>query len=246
MILGEYYQIKCREAGYSDELKQCIENACEYCIDNMHSTVTGNPYYKGEHPLMLLGEIQSGKTRAFTGLMALAFDNGFDYIFILTKNNKALVEQTYKRMRKEFKTFIDQDKVDVNDIMKLQDELTPYELDEKLIIIAKKQKDNLHRISSFIRYTMINGEKNCLIIDDEADTASIGYEKIKDSMEDFNLRTVAAEVDKIRGSLDGCMFIQVTATPYALYLQPDFEGMEIKPIKPLKTVIVPSGEKYIG
>ena len=29
-------------------------------------------------------------------------------------------------------------------------------------------------------------------------------------------------------------------------LQPDFEGMEIKPIKPLKTVLVPSGEKYIG
>ena len=246
MISGEYYQTKCRETGYSDELKQCIENACEYCIDNMQATVSGNPYYKGEHPLMLLGEIQSGKTRAFTGLMALAFDNGFDYIFILTKNNKALVEQTYKRMRKEFKTFIDQDKVDVNDIMKLQDELTPYELDKKLIIIAKKQKDNLHRISSFIRYTMINGEKNCLIIDDEADTASIGYEKIKDSMEDFNLRTVATEVDKIRGSLDGCMFVQVTATPYALYLQPDFEGMEIKPIKPLKTVLVPSGEKYIG
>lgn len=58
-------------------------------------------------------------------------------------------------MRKEFKTFIDQDKVDVNDIMKLQDELSPYELDKKLIIIAKNQKDNLHRISSFIRYKMI-------------------------------------------------------------------------------------------
>ena len=246
MILGEYYQTKCRETGYNDELKQCIESACEYCIDNMKSTVLGNPYYKGEHPLMLLGEIQSGKTRAFTGLMALAFDNGFDYVFILTKNNKALVEQTYKRMRKEFKTFIDQDKVDVTDIMKLQDELTPCELDKKLIIIAKKQKDNLHRISSFIKYTMTNGEKNCLIIDDEADTASIGYEKVKDTMEDFNLRTVAAEVDKIRGSLDGCAFVQVTATPYALYLQPDFEGMEIKPIKPLKTVLVPSGGNYIG
>ena len=41
-------------------------------------------------------------------------------------------------MRKEFKTFIDQDKVDMNDIMKLQDELTLYELDKKPIIIAKK------------------------------------------------------------------------------------------------------------
>ena len=142
---------------YSNKLKKCIEDACQYCLDNVKNQLENN--YKREHPLMLLGKIQSGKTRAFTGLMALAFDNGFDYIFILTKNNKALVEQTYKRMRKEFKTFIDQDKVDVNDIMKLQDELTPYELDKKLIIIAKKQKDNLHRISSSIRYTMNNGEK---------------------------------------------------------------------------------------
>ena len=246
MILGEYYKTKCEETGYSEELKVCIERACEYCISNMQSSVLGNPYYKGEHPLMMLGKIQSGKTRAYTGLMALAFDNGFDYVFILTKNNKALVEQTYKRMRKEFKTFIDRDEIDVNDIMKLQDELTQYELDKKLIMIAKKQKDNLLKISNFIRYAMVSGEKNCLIIDDEADTTGIGYEKVKDTTDEFNLRTVAAEVDKIRGSLDGYVFVQVTATPYALYLQPDFDGTEIKPVKPLKTVLVPSGEAYIG
>ena len=50
-------------------------------------------------------------------------------IFYSDKNSKALVEQTYKRMRKEFKDFILEDKVDVNDIMKLQDDLTAYELE---------------------------------------------------------------------------------------------------------------------
>lgn len=246
MIKGEYYTKKCEETGYSQELKQCIEEACLYCIENIQSNlVNGNRYYKGEHPLMLFGKIQSGKTRAFTGLMALAFDNNFDYVFILTKNSKALVEQTYKRMRKEFKHFINEDKVDVNDIMKLQDELTPYELEKKLIFIAKKQKDNLGRICDFINDYMIDGTKNCLIIDDEADTTGIGFEKEKDT-DEFNLRTVAAEVDNIRGSLDGYVFVQVTATPYALYLQPDFDTTEIKPIKPRKTVLVPSGPDYIG
>jgi len=246
MILGEYYKTKCKETDYSDELKKCIEEACEFCITNIRSVNLENPYYKGEHPLMLLGKIQSGKTRAFTGLMALAFDNGFDYVFIMTKNSKALVEQTYKRMRKEFKVFIEKDEVDVSDIMKLQDELTPYELEKKLIIIAKKQKDNLERIVDFIKDSMIYGTKNCLIIDDEADTTSIGFEKVKDTTNDFDLRTVAAEVNRIRGSLDGCVFVQVTATPYALYLQPEFDGTEIKPIKPRKTVLVPSGKDYIG
>lgn len=246
MILGEYYKTKCDEVNYSDELKKCIEEACEFCISNIRSENAVNPYYKGEHPLMLLGKIQSGKTRAFTGLMALAFDNGFDYVFILTKNSKALVEQTYKRMRKEFRLFIERDEVDVSDIMKLQDELTPYELAKKLIIVAKKQKDNLERIGKFIKDSMIHGTKNCLIIDDEADTTGIGYEKVKETSDEFDLRTVAAEVNRIRGSLDGCVFIQVTATPYALYLQPEFDGSEIKPIKPTKTVLVPSGEAYIG
>lgn len=246
MIKGEYYTKKCEETGYSEELKQCIEEACSYCIENILSNlINGNRYYKGEHPLMLFGKIQSGKTRAFTGLMALAFDNNFDYVFILTKNSKALVEQTYKRMRKEFKHFINEDKADVNDIMKLQDELTPYELEKKLIFIAKKQKDNLSRICDFINDYMVDGKKNCLIIDDEADTTGIGFEKEKDT-DEFNLRTVAAEVDNIRGSLDGYVFVQVTATPYALYLQPDFDTTEIKPIKPRKTVLVPSGPDYIG
>lgn len=57
-------------------------------------------------------------------------------------------------MRKEFKQFIDSDEVDVNDIMKFQDDLTSYELEKKLIFIAKKQKDNLTRICTFI-YLMI-------------------------------------------------------------------------------------------
>ncbi|NFO15629.1 hypothetical protein FDB34_15855 [Clostridium botulinum] len=246
MVKGEYYTKKCEETGYSKELKQCIEEACSYCIENIQTnSINGDRYYKGDHPLMLFGKIQSGKTRAFTGLMALAFDNNFDYVFILTKNSKALVEQTYKRMRKEFKYFINEDKVDINDIMKLQDELTPYELEKKLIFIAKKQKDNLNRICDFINDYMIDGTKNCLIIDDEADTTGIGFEKEKDT-DEFNLRTVAAEVDNIRGSLDGYVFVQVTATPYALYLQPNFDSTEIKPIKPSKTVLVPSGVDYIG
>lgn len=244
MKFGKYYKHKCRENDYNEKMRKCIEEACQYCIDNVSASV--NEKYKEEHPLMLLGKIQSGKTRAFTGVIALAFDNGFDYVFILTKNSKALVEQTYKRMRKEFKDFIDEDEVDVSDIMKLQDDLTPYELEKRLIFIAKKQKDNLIRICNFIKDYMIKGDKKCLIIDDEADVSGIGYEKVKGTKDEFDLRTVAAEVNRIRGSLEGYVFIQVTATPYALYLQPEFDGKEIKPIKPMKTVLVPSGDTYVG
>lgn len=87
MNFGQYYLSKCKENAYDEKMKKCIEEACQYCIENVTGNTISN--LKGENPLMLLGKIQSGKTRAFTGVMALAFDNGFDYIFILTKNSKA-------------------------------------------------------------------------------------------------------------------------------------------------------------
>ena len=88
--------------------------------------------------------------------------------------------------------------------------------------------------------------KFCLIIDDEADTTGIGFNKIKDTNDEFDLRAVASKVNSLRGSLNGYVFVQVTATPYALYLQPTFNEKEIECVKPHLTVLVPSGEGYIG
>ncbi len=246
MEYGKYYLSKLKEHDYQPQLQKCIEDACQYCLDMTFSQSLEGDNDKENHPIMMLGKIQSGKTRAFTGLMALAFDNRFDMIFILTKNSKALVQQTYKRMRREFKDFIQEYEIEVFDIMKVIEGLTDYELDKKIVIVAKKEKRNLERISNFISDYTIQQRKSCLIIDDEADTTGIGFNKVKDSDDEFDLRTVASKINKIRGSLDRCVFVQVTATPYALYLQPDLDERKIAPIKPKRTVLVPSGEGYIG
>lgn len=246
MDKGKYYLAKLKEHNYDLFLQKKIEEACQYCIETTFSNSIESINSKRNHPIMLLGKIQSGKTRAFTGLMALAFDNRFDMVFILTKNSKALVQQTYKRMRREFKEFIQENEVEVFDIMKVLEGLTDYELDKKIVIVAKKEKRNLDKISSFISEYTIQQRKYCLIIDDEADTTGIGFSKVKDSIDEFDLRTVASKVNEIRNGLDGCVFVQVTATPYALYLQPDFDEERLRPIKPERTVLLPSGEGYIG
>ena len=79
---------------YTDELKERIEELGSLCLNNLNQ----DDY----HPIMMLGSIQSGKTRAFIGLMALCFDNDFDMTIILTKCSKALVQQTVSRMMAEF------------------------------------------------------------------------------------------------------------------------------------------------
>lgn len=78
---------------------------------------------------MLLGKIQSGKTRVYTGVIALAFDNGFDMVFILSKNSKSLINQIVSRMKKEFKEFISSYEVVVSDIMKSNTRISGYQLE---------------------------------------------------------------------------------------------------------------------
>ena len=242
MNFGKYHTTKKEEYKYSAEFEECIIKTCQYCIENSFNADAE----KQLSPIMMLGEIQSGKTRAYTGLIALAFDNDFDMVFILTKSSKALVQQTESRMKREFNQFILQNEIEVKNIIKMSYRLTGYQLEKKLIIIAKKEKNNLDRLVQFINEYSIQKNKRTIIIDDEADSAGIGYDKVKES-EEFDLRIIASKVNKIRGNLNGCVFVQVTATPYALFLQPEFNiGDKLKPIKPFDTVLVPKGEKYIG
>lgn len=241
MNFGEFYKEKCEENNYDEATKQCIEKTATHCIKNTFKA----DEEKNNQPIMMLGKIQSGKTRAFIGLIALAFDNEFDMVFILTKNSTALVQQTETRMKKEFKKAVDSHEIYISDIMKTNGRISGYQLEKKNIIIAKKQQDNLSKVIGFIE-NEVKGNKKCLIIDDEADTTGIGYNKVKGE-EEFTLRTVSRKVNDLRGTLDGCVFVQVTATPYALYLQPEYkETSEIEPIKPMKTILVPYGDEYIG
>lgn len=225
---------------YSSALKSCILEAGEICLSSANNKDDLNP-------LMLLGRIQSGKTRAFVGLISLLFDNDFDLILILSKNSNALVLQTIKRLVQEYRKFEQDNEVVIQDITILPDEvLTDWQLNQKHIIVAKKETRNLDRIKIFIEKNSIEKNKKCLIIDDEADITSIGFEKKKGSGDIYFLRKIAEKIGNVRDYLGQCVFVQVTATPYALYLQPQFEQKECLPLKPYKTVLLPQGDGYIG
>ena len=67
--------------GDDDGLASCIEQT----VSKLAAQDTSS-----KRPGILLGKIQSGKTRAFIGVIALAFDQGYDIAIILTKGTKAL------------------------------------------------------------------------------------------------------------------------------------------------------------
>jgi hypothetical protein len=197
---------------------------------------------------MLLGKVQSGKTRTFISILALAFDNGFDIAVVLSKNSRPLIEQTYKRLRAEFSEFVEDGALEIYDIMNCPESFSKFELDSKLVFVAKKQSDNLSRLQLlFTEKCSAMKELRVLIIDDEADSASIGYTKNSGEIE---ANTIARQISEFRGSLDQVSFLQVTATPYSLYLQPGAvevaNVLEFKPTRPAFTEPVPVPPDYVG
>jgi hypothetical protein len=225
--------------AYDPDEQRCIEQSVEKLLSQPTTA---------SKPGMLLGKIQSGKTKTFLGIIGLAFDNGYDIAVILTKPTKALAKQTIKRVNKDFADFIEGDQAKVYDILDMPERLTQFELNQKLIFVVKKQTDNLDRLSETLSNTYPQlSQKRILIVDDEADTVSIGY--TNDPNLGVQLRRIAAQVDDLRRQLVASSFLQVTATPYSLYLQPEdspIQGADLAPVRPKFTELVPIHPKYVG
>ncbi|MFC7394008.1 Z1 domain-containing protein [Scopulibacillus cellulosilyticus] len=238
---GLFYQRLSKINQYSIETKQCIENTVKKLIENDTNI---------NRPGMLLGKIQSGKTRTFIGVTALAFDNGYDIAVVLTKGTRALAQQTYERLKKEFASFRDEDVVQIFDIMTMPDNLINYELDQKLLLVVKKEMHNLNKLfKAFFETYPCLSNKRVLIIDDEADFASIGFKKTDKEIIEIN--RIAGQIDQLRKDLKHSDFLQVTATPYSLYLQPEElkineSSKTFKPVRPAFTELVPVPKEYIG
>src|SRR3974377_1098295 len=104
--------------------------------------------------------------------------------------------------------------------MSFPTDLTKFELDQKVILVIKKETHNLERLELALHSSYpILKRKRILIVDDEADLASVGFRRTRS--EGFELRKIAGQIDHLRTSLGVSDFLQVTATPYSLYLQPE-------------------------
>lgn len=237
---GNFYSAYKRQNAeiFSPETFSCAEET----VTKLLETATTS-----DHPGMLLGKVQSGKTRTFISVLALAFDNDFDIAIVLSKNSRALIEQTTKRLGAEFNQFVGSGDLEIYDIMSAPTSFTTFELESKLVFVAKKQDDNLRRLTDLYRKNPAMQRQRTLIVDDEADNASVGYVKRDGVVE---ARKIAQQISKFRSTINQSSFLQVTATPYALYLQPwDVEVGNVtafRPTRPAFTCLVPVPSSYVG
>ena len=78
--MGFYDEIA-KNAGESPEFQRCAEETVSKLLEQETSF---------SRPGILLGKIQSGKTRVFLSVIGLAFDKGYEVAVILTKGTKSL------------------------------------------------------------------------------------------------------------------------------------------------------------
>lgn len=243
-----------------EEKTFCIESTVEQLLSTDEHA---------EEPGLLLGKIQCGKTDTFEGIIGLAFDKGVDIAIVITKGTKALVNQTIKRMKNDYRWFKASDRleqpvtIEIYDIMAISKTGLRQAIVEssKIVIVCKKQAANLTRlIDLFEHKSPFLKKKKVIIVDDEADFASRNYQSVKLKAESGDKETqlkgglqmakISQQIDDFRRVPDFCRYLQVTATPYCLYLQPDGElnlnGNIVKPFKPRFTSIVPTHSAYIG
>lgn len=175
---------------------------------------------------LVVGYVQSGKTMSFTTLSAIASDNGFRVIIYFAGNKNNLLDQTEKRLRKDlinngknrdfYKLIKNPDSGDLN---KICSELQISSCPTILIVVLKNYKYIKQLAQIFDSNKIKNELKNdgVLIIDDEADQASLnGYayknSKAKDWEEDEYTATYKSIMD-LRNSLPNHSYVQYTATP---------------------------------
>lgn len=224
---------------------------------------------RSEEPGLLLGKIQCGKTDTFEDIIGLAFDRGVDIAIVITKGTKALVNQTIMRMKHDYRFFKESDDlaqratINIFDIMKIKSGLKRTQANSKIVIVSKKNAKNLeHLINLFETKSPFLKKKKVLIVDDEADFASRNYRAVKHEeildengipvrqKRELDMARISQQIDDFRKVPEWCRYLQVTATPYCLYLQPSGElnlnGNFVKPFRPRFTSLVPVHDKYIG
>lgn len=182
---------------------------------------------------LIYGLVQSGKTGVLTVTGAIGADAGYDCILILTSDNDPLYDQTLGRVQEAFPGL---------DILGKSDFKNPTEYLQRLkagtcAIVATKNGSILQSIIDNLKLGKVKS-LSCLIIDDEADQASLDTNASKGTgvPSPINQRLI-----DLRSFFRRNTYLQVTATPQALFLQ-----QAQHTFRPKFTILSHPGADYVG
>jgi Z1 domain len=177
-------------------------------------------YESGHNTTLALGYVQSGKTTNITALCAAAADRGFRVIVAILGSTLLLRDQN--RTRVEDYLGLEENNYRWVSFNELSPKRTPRDIeswlarDRVILIPVLKNPSVIKKVTSILSSVDLQGLK-CLVIDDEADQASLNTQA-----NNLGESSTYAAIKNLRSVLPSHLYVQYTATPYApLLLSPD-------------------------
>lgn len=201
--------------------------------------VTGTAKRKG----LVMGNVQSGKTRNFAGVIAKAADEGYKFVIVLSGINNNLREQTQVRLNSDlfdgvdWYPLTDRDE-DFRGVLKPGTLFTGQKL---LCAVVKKNPARLEYLVKMLKSIPVEVLRKTpiLIVDDEADQATPNSMAEKEKISTINKWLRGLWETVVTGT-----YVAYTATPFAnILMDPDNES-DLFP-SDFVTTINP-GEGYFG
>ncbi|MDF7800055.1 Z1 domain-containing protein [Pontiellaceae bacterium B1224] len=225
--------------GFPPKVVRTLDQITDKVLDRLE-----DPSKEGEWGRrgLVVGHVQSGKTANYTGLICKAADAGYKVIIVLAGLLNSLRNQTQERIDSDFmgwctrmNEYVGASRfgserrpvcftTSIEDFKKATANSIAMNLDalnEPIVFVLKKNKstlENLHRW--LLEHNKHNlREYSMLLIDDEADHASINTNK-----EDKDPTTINRAIRDILSIFSRSSFVGYTATPFAnIFVDPETE-----------------------
>lgn len=206
----------------------------------------------GQETGLVVGYVQSGKTMSFETVAALARDNGFRIVIVVTGSSNPLFNQSTGRLRRDLRLddprrerrwihFRNPDNDDatiqpIRDVLdEWRDPATPEELKRTVLITVLKNYRRLQNLTDLLCRLDMRGVP-VLIIDDEADQASLNTQVAQGTESTTYQRLMA-----LRQTLANHTYVQYTATPQAPLLINIIDALS-----PNFVEVLEPGSEYVG
>ncbi|WP_110648154.1 Z1 domain-containing protein [Salinicola peritrichatus] len=206
----------------------------------------------GQETGLIVGYVQSGKTMSFETVAALARDNAFQIVIVVAGTANPLLDQSTGRLRRDLR--LDEpdrarrwiqfqnpsaDDATVQTIRDVLDDWrdpgTPEEYKKTVLITVLKNYRRLQNLADLVQAVGAQAVP-VLIIDDEADQASLNTE-VAQGQESTTYRCLMA----LRQALPSHTYLQYTATPQAPLLVSIIDSLS-----PNFVQVLEPGEPYVG
>lgn len=218
-----------------------IQKSCHWILNHLKlDTRTYGPV-KG----LVTGSVQSGKTANMEGLVSMAADYDWNFFIILSGSIDNLRKQTRDRFKKDLRNseggvfwkvidFTAEDKRFAEEELKLNSTSGSKNFANRYVTVCLKNRSRLTKLIDWLYDDPMRTSKlRVMVIDDEADQASINTAEITDDEEQERCAINQLIVNLVNGKksdgeippvkLQAMNYISYTATPYANVLNESSE-----------------------